>query len=394
MRALDRGNTPLPTDAVRVLVADDEQTTQRACARILSHAGYEVTACSDGSEAMQAIEGGHFDVILSDISMPHLDGIQLLRKVREHDRDVPVVLMTGAPRVETAISAVDFGAFKYLEKPVDSAELLETVGRAVKLHALARAKREALDLLGTGKGEGAERAALEASFERTLETLWIAFQPIVKATNLEIYGYEALLRSNESSLPHPEAVLDAAERLGQLERLGRAVRERAAAPMFDADPNWLLFLNLHPRDLDDPELLDPSTPTGRMARRIVLEVTERSSLDDVAHLREKVTELRRMGFRIAIDDLGAGYAGLSSFVNLEPDVVKLDISLVRNLHESRVKQKLVRSIAVVCRDTDMLLLAEGIELDAERDCAIELGCDLLQGYRFGRPSLPFIPASR
>ncbi len=394
MLSLDARGSAETEGLVQVLVVDDEQTTQRAVARCLVHAGYEVTTCSDGSEAAEALEQGRFDVIISDISMPHLDGIQLLRKVREYDKDVPVVLMTGAPRVETAISAVDYGAFKYLEKPVDLDLLMETVGRAAKLHHLAKAKREALELLGTGKGEGAERAGLEASFGRALDSLWIAFQPIVRAADLSLYGYEALMRSEESSLPHPGAVLDAAERLGELERLGRAVRDRAAGPMSSAEPDWLLFLNLHPRDLDDPLLLDPDTLTGRMAQRIVLEVTERSSLDDITHLQDKVSQLRKLGYRIAIDDLGAGYAGLASFVSLEPDVVKLDISLVRDLHESRVKQKLVRSISAVCRDTGMLLLAEGIECDAERDCAIELGCDLLQGYRFGRPSRPFIPPSR
>jgi EAL domain-containing protein (putative c-di-GMP-specific phosphodiesterase class I) len=102
-----------------------------------------------------------------------------------------------------------------------------------------------------------------------------------------------------------------------------------------------------------------------------------------------VTRLRGLGYRIAIDDLGAGYAGLTSFAQLEPEVVKVDMSLVRGIDSSPVKQKLVRSIIALCTELGIQLVAEGIETPAERDAVVALGGDLCQGYLFAKPGRGF-----
>jgi EAL domain-containing protein (putative c-di-GMP-specific phosphodiesterase class I) len=99
--------------------------------------------------------------------------------------------------------------------------------------------------------------------------------------------------------------------------------------------------------------------------------------------------LRSLGYRLAIDDLGAGYAGLSSVATLEPDFVKLDMSLVRDLGGSPIRQSLVTSMVTTCRDNGMRLVAEGVETIHELSKLTELGCDLLQGYHFARPSPGF-----
>jgi EAL domain-containing protein (putative c-di-GMP-specific phosphodiesterase class I) len=373
----------------RVLVADDEAALVRATARILTSAGYDVTTAANGREAFELLARTTFDVIVSDISMPELDGIQLLRTVRQRDLDVPVVLMTGAPDVATAVQAIAHGALHYLTKPVDALELRDVVQRAVRLHQIARVKREALILVSEGGLGISDRVGLEASFDRALETLWMAYQPIVRAADRTLFGYEALLRSGEKSLPHPGAILDAAERLGRLPELGRKIRATAAASMPGAPKGSALFVNLHARDLMDGDLLAPSSALSAIADQVVLEITERASLDEVPHARAKIAELRRRGFRIAIDDLGAGYAGLTSFVALEPELVKLDMSLVRDVERTPTKQKLIRSMATLCKDLGIIVVAEGVETAAERDCVVELGCDLLQGYLHGKPGLAF-----
>src|SRR5690606_2988071 len=112
-----------------------------------------------------------------------------------------------------------------------------------------------------------------------------AYQPIVEAKTSHLFGYEALLRSAERLLPTPTAVLDAAKRLGRLTALGHRIWERAAAAIEDADDTIALFVNVHADDLVDPWLLDPASPLARRASRVVLEVTERASLDRVTHLR-------------------------------------------------------------------------------------------------------------
>jgi EAL domain-containing protein (putative c-di-GMP-specific phosphodiesterase class I) len=185
-------------------------------------------------------------------------------------------------------------------------------------------------------------------------------------------------------------VLGAAERLGRLHDVGRRVRTLAATAFASiGNSDALLFVNLHSEDLLDEELASRSTPLGAVASRVVLEITERASLDHVPNVRERVSALRDVGFRIAVDDLGAGYAGLSSFATLEPEFVKLDMSLVRDVDSSPVRQRLVESMVALSSELGSRIVAEGIERVAERDTLERLGCELLQGYLFAKPGPPF-----
>jgi EAL domain-containing protein (putative c-di-GMP-specific phosphodiesterase class I) len=373
--------------ATRLLLVDDDATVLRSTSRLLRARGYDVTTADNGPDAVRAVDLRHFDVILSDIDMPGMDGIQLLREVREHDLHVPVVLVTGVPAISTAVQALEYGAFHYLTKPLSGDELVKVVDKAARLHRMARLKEQAAELLGHSSALGADRAGLEAKFERALQSLWIAYHPIVDPRAQSTYGFEALLRSDEPSLPHPGAVLDAAERLSCLDLLGRTIRDKAAGA-FDKG-RGVLFVNLHVTDLLDPALTAPESPLSTIADRVVLEITERSSLDEVKDARSRVARLREMGFRIAVDDMGAGYAGLTSFALLEPEIVKLDMSLVRDVDQNATKQKVIRSMTALCKDMGMMVVAEGVETVAERDMLIDLDCDLLQGFLFAKPGRLF-----
>jgi EAL domain-containing protein (putative c-di-GMP-specific phosphodiesterase class I) len=325
--------------------------------------------------------------VLSDISMPGMTGLELLRAVRRYDTDLPVILITGVPTLESATKAIEYGVFRYLSKPFDREELCKCVRHASQLYRLARMKREALELVGPPGAS--DRVGLDVSFRRALETLWVAFQPIVSASKRSIWGYEALMRSSDPVLPGPTHLLDAAERLGALDELGQLIRRRAAEPLERAPSEALIFVNLHPRDLLDPELTREDSPLTSVAHRVVLEITERASLGGLDDVQARVAALRALGFRIAVDDLGAGYAGLTSFALLEPDIVKIDMSLTRDIDQSPVKQKLVASLTGLCREMNLTIVTEGVETIAERDTLIELGCDLLQGYLFAKPGPAF-----
>jgi len=373
----------------RVLVADDDEAVRALIVRALTAAGYEVLTAANGRLAVELLERTPVDAVVSDISMPELTGIEMLRAIRSRDPDVPVILVTGSPDVQTAIEAVRLGALQYLTKPVNLDELKRVLQRAVRLGRIAHLKQEALTLLSDGAMGGGDLLALEASLDRALGSLWMAYQPIVRSNDGSLFGYEALLRSGEPSLPHPGAVLDAAERLDRLPELGRAVRAAAAGPMPSAPPDVLLFVNLHSRDLLDSALLADDAPLSAIAHRVVLEITERASLDGVDDARTRMAELRKRGFRIAVDDLGAGYAGLTSFVTLEPELVKLDMTLVRGIDQHPTKRKLVSSVATLCRELGLLVVAEGVETREERDAVVECGCDLIQGYLVAKPGPPF-----
>jgi EAL domain-containing protein (putative c-di-GMP-specific phosphodiesterase class I) len=369
-----------------ILVVDDEPAVLSLLVRVLEPS-FDIVTCACGADAVAQIPQGGFSAVISDVKMPGMTGLELLRAIREHDADLPVLLVTGQPSWEGAAAAIEYGVFRYLPKPFDLDGLRETVIQATQLYRLARLKREALSIGGIAGPS--DRAGLEASFSRALASFGMAFQPIVSLSTKTIFGYEALLRSAEPTLPSPIDVLDAAERLGATHKLGRAVRAFAAHRRCQMDENWLLFVNLHPNDLLDPELTDPQSPLMAMADHAVLEITERAPLSGLEQVRERVRDLRKLGFRIAVDDLGAGYAGLTSFATLDPDIVKLDMNLVRGIESSAVKRKLVGSVSSLCREMEMLLVAEGVETAAERDVLAELGCDLFQGFLFARPASAF-----
>ena len=378
-----------PASLGHVLIVDDDDAVRSAFARTLRLHGMEVREARSGAEALTRIEAHTYDAVLSDIAMPQMDGIALLSAVRGLDLDVPVLLITGAPALETAIGAVRLGALDYLAKPIAGDALAAATLRAIRLGRLARLKRIALEEAGATGHRAGDRAGLVAAFDRCLRGLWVAFQPIVN-TSGAIAGYEALLRSREPAFPHPGAVLDAAEALGRVEQLGRNVRQQVAAvaETMTAD----LYVNLHATEIMDDTLLDRRGGLGRFAERVVLEITERAAIADATRARERIDELRCIGYRIAVDDLGAGYAGLSSFTTLDPDVCKLDISLVRDVDLLPKRRKLVETMTQLCVELEMRVVAEGVERVEELQVLRECGCHYFQGFLLGRPG-PALPRS-
>jgi len=381
---------PKPADKGVVLLVDDEANITAVYARQLRKHGMTVEVATDPVAAAELIRTRSFDVVVSDVTMPGMTGLELLRAVREHDLDLPVVLMTGGPDVKDAIKAMEYGAFRYLAKPVPLAELTDVVSRAARLHQMARIRREALEEARDSRHQISDRAGLESRFSNALEKLWMAYQPIVSWSTRCVYAHEALVRTEEATLRRPDDLLDAAERLGRLHELGRTIRGRAAQTLRENPAlEGLLFVNLHTEDLADEDLFSPAAPLSAFASRVVLEITERAALDRIDEPMLRMKRLRAMGYRIAVDDLGAGYAGLTSFAQLEPEIVKVDMSLVRGIHLSHTKQKLIRSIIELCRDLKIQIVAEGIETVEERNCLIRLGGDLCQGYFFAKPERPF-----
>jgi EAL domain-containing protein (putative c-di-GMP-specific phosphodiesterase class I) len=372
-----------------ILLVDDEPTIVRGFARILTAAGFSVQVAHDGREAADLARTKSFDVIVSDIAMPEMNGLQLLRSVREHDLDVPVILMTGGPAVESAVQAMEYGALRYLIKPVEAKYLEEVVARATRLHQMAKIKREALELFRLEGKHLGDRAGLEVRFANAIKTLWLAYQPIVSWSSQSVLAYEALVRNEEPTLRAPPDLFEAAERLGRLRELGRLIRDRVAQTLVDVPIEAEIFVNVHALELDDDSLYAASSPLSAVAKRVVLEITERAPLEKIKDVNGRVAQLRAMGYRIAVDDLGAGYAGLTSFAQLEPEVVKVDMSLIRGLDQSPTKQKLLRSIVGLCRDLEIKMIAEGIETPEERDTLVRLGGDLCQGYLFARPGRAF-----
>jgi EAL domain-containing protein (putative c-di-GMP-specific phosphodiesterase class I) len=375
-----------------VLLIDDDFSVRKMHAKVLSRAGFPLEVAANGAEALSLFERGlRAGAVVTDLHMPGIDGLGFMRALRKIDLDVPVIVVTGYPSLESAMRVIEYGGFRYLTKPAPAAELVGAIRSAVSMHRLAMLKRRALELYESERWHFGDRATLEGNFEQAMDQLWMAFQPIVKHRQREIVGYEALLRTTHPAFAGPGPLLAAAERLGRVSELGQRIRRHVVDAVTAAPVETLIFMNLHSADLNDDALYSKSSALCGCAPRIVLEITERCSLDRVSDVKGRAQALRAMGYKLAIDDLGAGYAGLSSFSQLEPDIAKLDMSLVRDIDNSTQKQSLVRSMLDVCRnELGVAVVCEGVETIAERNTLDGLGSDTQQGYLFGRPSAGFI----
>lgn len=369
-----------------VLLVDDDALVARAMARALDGQGFEIEVFQDPLAALARVSARRdVDLIVSDINMPRLSGLKMVAALRQADDQLPVVFVTGAPQLADAMKAMELGAFRYLTKPVDPNIVRRVASDAIQWGRLAR--------LAIASPAVAERAALDAAFGRATATLTMAYQPIVHPRTRAVFGYEALMRSSEPMLPSPPAVLEAAEKLGRVHALGRQLRDIVANQVRRAQPvEHAFFVNLHASDLVDPLLFEESSPLAAYARLVVLEITERASIEGLSEVESRIQRLRTMGYRIAIDDLGAGYAGLSYFARIGPDVVKIDMSLTRGIDADPLRQRVVGTLCSLSKSLHMTVVAEGIETPAELAVVTDLGVDLVQGYLTGRPApFPSVP---
>jgi len=382
-------NEPQPFDGGRVLVVEDEAALRTVHMRTLTAAGFSVDGCESAECAIERLRRGErYVVIVTDLVMAGMDGIELLPVLRQFDADVPVVIVTGQPTLRSSIAAVEHHSFRYLVKPVTAQLLAKTVREAAATYRLAALKRRALEVW-ENEDWRTNAGSLDERLDSALQQLFMVYQPIVAATGAT-FGFEALVRTTDPAFRGPDQLFAAAERLGRVQELGRAIRLQVSLDMANAPRGSVLFVNLHASDLTDGALYSSQALLSRHASRVVLEITERKSLDGVADVRERLSELRSLGYRIALDDLGTGYAGLSCFNLLEPELVKLDMSLVRGIDGSARKRALVESMIRVCLDDlGTQVVCEGVETMGERDVLIQMGAPLLQGYLFARPQREF-----
>ena len=235
------------------------------------------------------------------------------------------------------------------------------------------------------------------------ELLWILenralsplFQPIIDIGKQRIYGYEALIRGpSDSPLHAPIKLFDAASRCGQLTNLEFLCHQVSALQFNRLSLPGKLFINTSPvslleADYPSKETLEILESFGIAPQRVVIELSEQYPLDDSNVIRDAILHYKSMGFEIAIDDLGAGYAGLRSWVELRPDYVKIDRHFIENIQNDEVKQEFVLSIQEIARGLGCHVIAEGIETLEEYNSICRMGIGFGQGYHLARPlSLP------
>jgi len=234
--------------------------------------------------------------------------------------------------------------------------------------------------------EERDRARRVADLRASLRErgVYIDYHPIVVTETQEIYGYEALARGVMRSLRSPEVMFDVAAEADLVWELSRLCRSRAIEGMdTHLQPGELLFLNVDPHDFNDPAFNEHEV---KYPDRVVIEITERTAIKDYPKFRERLRAFREAGFRFAVDDAGSGYAGLGSIANLEPNYIKLDISLINGIDTNFIKQNLVETMVKFANDHGAKVIAEGVERAEEFKAVKELGVHLVQGFFLHRPS--------
>jgi diguanylate cyclase len=226
------------------------------------------------------------------------------------------------------------------------------------------------------------RSLAQASFK-------FVYQPIMRVSDRSLFAYEALCRPTDSGFRHVGELIATAVRAGRIRELGRALRQIVVAPLAALPDGCSLFINIHPQDLGEDQRLELEESLLPWAKRVVLEVTETEAIRDYGRARARIQQLREVGFRVALDDLGSGYSSLNLLAQLEPDIVKLDMELVRGIERGGRTARLVQHLIEFCRGEGLATIAEGIETESELRAVAELNVDFVQGYLLGRPEPPF-----
>lgn len=233
------------------------------------------------------------------------------------------------------------------------------------------------------------------SLIRILETgsLKIFFQPIIDIATMDVYGYECLSRGvlPDGALMPPQQMFETARKTGLLFNLDRQCRETCLRAAAKHQLKGHIFINFLPSAIYNPEFCLRDTVRWAQelnfdAKRIIFEVVETERVEDTEHLKKILAFYKQSGFRTALDDMGSGYASLNLFASLHPDILKIDMDLVRDIERVEVKQAVARALTQIGHHAGTKVLAEGVETEAEFAWLKQLGVDYVQGYYFGKPS--------
>lgn len=233
----------------------------------------------------------------------------------------------------------------------------------------------------------------ERQFRSILEEKSIrpVYQPIISLEDGEIMGYEALSRIDlEDCLFHTEEMFQLAEKFDCIWEIEELCRRKSLQNAVGKRPGVKLFLNVDPKVIRDAQFKEGVTcrylrQFGLLPEDIVFEITERSSIQDEAVFKEVIRHYQNQTFQIAIDDFGNGYAGMNRICALEPEYIKIDMEIVRNIDSDNLKKSLVESMIGFCKNVNIHLIAEGIETKQELKTLIKMGIPYGQGYYIAKP---------
>lgn len=383
------GEAPL-----RVLVADDEETLRDALGDLIrTDPGLVlVAAAADAREAADMAEATQPDIAVIDVRMPGGGGVRAVQAIQARSPHTRILALSASGTPGDVLEMLRAGASGYLVKGTAPGEVLDALHKVAAGHSPLSPEIAGSVVHGLADRLQADAAEREARERRIAvidtcvhgDALQIVFQPILDLRTRKVSGVEALSRFQVLPERPPDQWFAEADALGrgvELEcaALRAAGRHRALLPQA-----WFLAVNISPAAL--------VTQAGQRALAelaasggLVIEVTEHAPVDDYEQLATAVRSLRPLGVRLAVDDVGAGYASLRHILKLDPQVLKLDISLCRGIGGDRARQALATALISFAKSIEAEVVAEGIETDEDLGALIGLGVGLGQGWLLGRP---------
>jgi EAL domain-containing protein (putative c-di-GMP-specific phosphodiesterase class I)/AmiR/NasT family two-component response regulator len=384
----------------RILIVDDQESNVLLLDRLLRSAGARhLHRVTDARETVARCLELQPDLVLLDLHMPHLDGVAVLQQLQaalDPDVHLPVLVLTADTTDLAKVRALEAGAKDFLTKPLDRTDVLLRVRNHLEtsvLYKLVQAENHRLrDELR--RREAATRAAEEQHRRRRdriqhvldHDAIEMVFQPVADLLVGTIRGVEALARFRSADDRPPDAWFAEATAVGLGVELEMAAVEAALRRIPDLPPAVVMAVNVSPTTAMSDRFATAirSNPTPE---RVVIELTEHVPIDDYDLLVGMLDEHRQAGTRVAVDDAGAGYAGLHHIVHLRPDVLKLDRELTLAIEEDPAKRAMAASMVHFANEIGAVLVAEGIETQAALDCLVDLGVTHGQGYHLARPGL-------
>jgi EAL domain-containing protein (putative c-di-GMP-specific phosphodiesterase class I) len=268
-----------------------------------------------------------------------------------------------------------FAFYRPFQRPETQIRMLVEQALAASQFELERSRRERISAL--------QRILMQGSIVSV-------YEPIVGLSDRVPIGYEALARGPiGTGLETPVALFAAAAEGDLTFELDVLCRRRALRGACGIDPGSKLFLNILPSSIYDPDFTElrirrALEELGIGPANLVLEISERGAISNFQIFREAVDHISRLGVGIALDDTGSGYSSLEAAMEISPDFLKVDMTLVRGLEDDPQRQELLRSLHRLSHNMNARLIAEGVETEAEFDALVELGVELGQGFLFGR----------
>ena len=376
---------------MRVLIADDNPGIQQALAELVGdEPSLELVGVAGTAHEAVELADQNVDVALVDVRMPG-GGEWATRQIRARSSRTRVIAFSAHGDRQAVVGMVGAGAVSYLLKGTPGEVLVEAIHRAVdggsdlSQEVVGPVVGELVDQLKYREREVFDRERKVDRVSRALQpgALRVVFQPIIDLSSWRRRGVEALARFDIEPSQTPDIWFREAWEVGLGLDLELAAVRAALPALEHLDDDEFLAINLSPQVVTNPDFA-AVLPVGTHAR-LVVEITEHAPVEDYDKLSGAIGKARAAGLRLAIDDAGAGYASLRHILRLAPDIVKLDMSLTRNLQADKRRRALVAALVPFAREIGAIVIAEGIETDAELTTLRAFGAEWGQGFLLGRP---------